>query len=506
MISILAATAAATQERALLPSLRALRGGAVPPESPPTLLRALRTGGSDVVAASSASSELSEWWGEHRTLVLAIAGSLALVAPALRTLPRTAAITAAILVVTLVQMAFDLPPDLVLLEAVVALVGLNVLNMKEALDGFRSEGVVTVAVMCAVAKSVQATGGLQLITKYLLGSPSGYESGLLRMLLAVMAISAFMNNTPVCAMMMPLLNSYAASLGVSSSAFLMPLSFATMLGGTLTMIGSSTNLVAANAAHKHDPTFNMKVFDISGIGAINGLAGVAYMVLFGRKLLPATFPTGPPPAKQGGASSGSVPAPRGAVRLWLTLGLITATMTVAAQEPKALLPVALGVLCIFVRVGCLSLKEAWSAVNGPVLLSIALSFALGEAIKKSELAAIVANKIVALVAPYGQLALLFAIYFVAILVGAVISNNAVVALMFPVVVRICDGAGIDWKPALYTLTLAASASFSTPVSYQTNLMVASEANYSFGDFLKFGLPLQLVCMLATVPACLWLAK
>jgi len=190
----------------------------------------------------------------------------------------------------------------------------------------------------------------------------------------------------------------------------------------------------------------------------------------------------------------------------VTLALITTTMTIASQKPKALLPIALGCLCVLVRLGCLTLKEAWSAVNGPVLLSIALSFALGAAIKKSDLASIVATHIVSLVAPYGTLALLFAIYFVAIVIGAVISNNAVVALMFPIVVRICDGAGISWKPGLYALTLAASASFSTPVSYQTNLMVASSANYAFGDFLKFGLPLQLVCMLATVPACMFLAK
>jgi len=141
-----------------------------------------------------------------------------------------------------------------------------------------------------------------------------------------------------------------------------------------------------------------------------------------------------------------------------------------------------------------------------VLLSIALSFALGKAIDKSELASIAAARIVQLVAPYGQLALLFAVYFVAICIGAIISNNAVVVLMFPVIVRVCEGAGISWRPALYALTMAASASFSTPVSYQTNLMVAGAADYSFNDFLRFGLPLQLVCMLATVPACYMLFK
>jgi len=202
----------------------------------------------------------------------------------------------------------------------------------------------------------------------------------------------------------------------------------------------------------------------------------------------------------------AAPPPRGTARLWITLVLIAITMTVASQAPAALLPMALGCLCVLVRLGCMTLKEAWTAVNGPVLLSIALSFALGEAIKKSDLASIVAGSIVSVVAPYGNLALLFAIYFVAILIGAVISNNAVVALMFPIVVRICEQAGVSWKPALYALTLAASASFSTPVSYQTNLMVAADAGYSFGDFLKFGVPLQLVCMLATVPACMVLAK
>ena len=451
------------------------------------------------MTASSPAAPLGAFWDEHGKLILAVAGSLALAFPTLRSLPRPAAVTASVLIVALVQMAFDLPPDLVLMEAVLLLVGAKVLSMKDALDGFRSEGVVTVGVMCAVAKAVQTTGGLRLIAKTLLGTPKGYEAALLRMTLAVMAISAFMNNTPVCAMMMPILSQWATTVGATPGALLMPLSFATMLGGTLTMIGSSTNLVAANAAAAYSPGFAMNVFDISAIGAVNALAGTAYMVLFGRHLLPK--PIEAPVAATSTQAAADPPPPRGAMRLWLTLGLIGTLMTLAAQSPKALLPMALGVLCILVRTGCLSLKEAWSAVNGPVLISIALSFALGEAIRKSELAGMIATQIVGVVAPYGELALLFAIYFVAILIGAVISNNAVVALMFPIVVRICDSAGMDWKKALYVLMLAASASFSTPVSYQTNLMVANEANYSFADFAKFGLPLQLVCMLATVPAC-----
>ena len=258
-------------------------------------------------------------------------------------------------------------------------------------------------------------------------------------------------------------------------------------------------------AMAYDPTFSMKVFDITPIGLINAAAGIAYMVLSGRQLLPKPVSV-PLVVKSGKKDAVTPPPPRGGIRLWLTLGMIGTLMTLAAQQPRALLPMALACLCIFIRLGCLTLKEAWAAVNGPVLLSIALSLALGEAISKSKLADVVASQIVSLVAPYGHLALLFAIYSVGISIGAVISNNAVVALMFPIVVKTCDGAGISWKPALYALTLAASASFSTPVSYQTNLMVASECGYTFTDFLKFGMPLQLVCMLATVPACLMLAK
>ena len=371
LLVLLATADAAPPRPALRPSQR--------PAPSPTQIVALSR-----VPASPPSSPLALFWSKHGTLVATLVGSLVVLAPSLRKLPRQAALTATVLVVALVQMAFDKPPDMVLLEAVIALVGLNVLSMKEALDGFRAEGVVTVGVMCAVAKSVQTTGGVNLMGKYLLGSPKVYEMALLRMTVAVMAISAFMNNTPVCAMMIPILNEWAATVGVTPGSLLMPLSFATMLGGTLTMIGSSTNLVAANVAATHDPSFAMNVFDISAIGAINALAGTAYMVLGSRYLLPKPIMAPTKSAAADAAPSKLQPPPRGPVRLWLTLGLIGTLMTMAARQPKVLLPMAFACLCILVRAGCLTIKEAWSAVNGPVLLSIALSFALGEAIRKSE--------------------------------------------------------------------------------------------------------------------------
>ena len=154
-----------------LPALQKLRGGVSPLQSLPS------PAALHAAAPEKQLSSLQSWWSDNSSLILAICGALALLTPTLRSLPKMASITAGILVIALVQMAFDLPPDLVLLEAVVALVGLKVITMKDALDGFRSEGVVAVGVMTAVAKGIQVTGGLQLITKYLLGTPKGCECG-----------------------------------------------------------------------------------------------------------------------------------------------------------------------------------------------------------------------------------------------------------------------------------------------------------------------------------------
>ena len=329
-------------------------------------------------AVAATTGTVSGVWGEHKALLLSTAATLALLAPVLLRLPRKAGITAAVLVVALLQMAFDMPPDQVLLEASVVLCLTGILSMKDVLEGFSSDGVVAVGVMCAVAKGVQCTGGLELLARVLLGRPRGHMWAMVRLLLPVLAISAFMNNTPVCAMFMPIVSSWASSLGIPATQMLMPLSFATMLGGTLSLIGSSTNIVAAGVANKQalldvakgGAPFSMGMFDILPVGLINAAAGCAYMVLAGRPLLPGGDYVPPAAPAAGEARAAAAPPPRGAVRMWLALAALSATMAIASQQPKQLILVALACLCAFVRTGCMELSDAWRAVNGPVRVRV----------------------------------------------------------------------------------------------------------------------------------------
>lgn len=157
--------------------------------------------------------------GSSARVMMAMMISLTVLSPVLVTLPAKAAITAALLVIAVVQMAFDGRPEQVLLEAVVLLVATGVITIKQAVHGFSSEGVVSVAVMTVLAKGVQSTGGLQLITRLLLGSPSTYIEALLRMLVATLSISAFLNNTPVVAMLMPVVVDWAQTIGLDKQGF-----------------------------------------------------------------------------------------------------------------------------------------------------------------------------------------------------------------------------------------------------------------------------------------------
>jgi len=183
----------------------------------------------------------------------------------------------------------------------------------------------------------------------------------------------------------------------------------------------------------------------------------------------------------------------------LVLGVIAA---VIIGEVVGLVPIHLGALmgCVVVcAAGCLTTREAYDSIEWPVLFLIYAMLAAGLALDRTGAASWLAQGLISLVAPLASeemrpLVVLGAVYLVTTILTEILSNNAVAALMIPIVLVIADELGVDSRPYIVAATFAASAAFATPIGYQTNTYVYGVGGYKFGDFVKIGVPLNLICM------------
>ena len=161
----------------------------------------------------------------------------------------------------------------------------GILAPVDVLAGFANEGVITIAALFIVAAGLQETGFLQIISHYLLGNTRSIISAQNRIIWPSAAISAFMNNTPVVAIMMPAIDEWARRSGMSISRLLIPLSFASILGGTCTLIGTSSNLIVHGWLISELGHPGLGLFGISKIGIPIALFGLGFILIAGRWLL-----------------------------------------------------------------------------------------------------------------------------------------------------------------------------------------------------------------------------
>ncbi len=178
-----------------------------------------------------------------------------------------------------------LTPDVILVGAVVVLLATGVLTTPESLAGLANEGVVTVAILFIVAAAVQETGGVDWIGRKVLGRPKSLRMGVTRLVLPVAGLSAFVNNTPLVAMLIPAVTDYSRKSQIPASKLMIPLSYAAVLGGVMTLIGTSTNLVVQGMLIQSTGK-GMGMFDISWVGVPVAIVGVLYLVFFSPWLLP----------------------------------------------------------------------------------------------------------------------------------------------------------------------------------------------------------------------------
>ena len=539
--------------------------------------------------------------------------------------------------------------------AMIILMLLKIITIEEALKGFADPSVGTIAVLFIAAAAIKETGILEQITRKILRVPSNIYIALSIFLPIVVILSAFTNNTPIVLIFITMLQSWSIKTGLPLNQMLMPLSFSSILGGTCTIIGTSTNLVVQGLASRLPIPITLEFFEIAMVGVPLAVVGVVYMVILSKWMLPDItakrkyipiasimykVPTGsnhigktieaaglnkisgtrlvrynsnhlePRVTRQDNfaiptsdttmekddllyyvgvpecikgisglntdstdittiavfeckinpdadiissdyfseqyncrilavnrdgkmimvtdikpddiviVESGYVflhymrftyfqsitetlPLKQKAKAHWLKLlhpwivTVLFITMIVLTITNISSLFASAGVvICVFIAIQLLNWTEAITSINADIIILIASSFSLSVALTKTTVSQRIAGILIGFNSGgvYGQL---LGIYLITNLLSAVLSNVAAASIMFPIVIDIANTTGLNIKAALYTLMIASSYAFLTPIGYQTNLMVQDEGGYTWGDFLKFGAPLTIIYLLLT---------
>jgi len=560
------------------------------------------------------------------------------------------------------------PPDLLFLAASTVLAVIGIITPAEAFAGFSNTGMLTVATLFVVVAGLRETGVLDFIGHHVLGRAKSERGVLARLAAVVLPLSAFLNNTPIVAMFVPVVMDWSRRNQISPSRLLIPLSYLAILGGTCTLIGTSTNLVI-NGLMIENGLPGMHLFEIGMIGLPYALIGIAYLFLGGLLLLPerkelleqlretrreylAEMQVQPgcrligQTIEQGGLRQlpglflieidrdGQILAPVGpddiiktndklvftgivssiielekiprlvpiadpdyevsprkqrkrrlceavisenspligktirdadfratygaavvavhrsgkrvekkigdiALRTGDTLLLQTQTHFLRAyrHDPAfylvsdvddwrpirldrawiaillfvclivlmttGLVPIVLSATLtavLMVALGCISSGDAHRSVEWQVLITIAAAFGVGTALQNSGAATAIATTLVESTREWGPIAAIAVIYVLGSIMTELITNNAAAVLMFPFCLETARLYGVNPRPFLIALILSASASFMTPIGYQTNMMVYGPGGYRFSDFLRIGTPLNL--LLGIVAVCL----
>lgn len=198
----------------------------------------------------------------------------------------------AVIVLMVAAMARNLASDLIMLGAVALFLAAGLFSKAfpdagRLLSGLGNEAVVTVAVLYVVVAGLRRTGAMALVTRPLLGNPRSVFAAQTRLMVPVAALSALLNNTPIVAMYLPVVSDLSKRTGIAASKLFLPLSYATILGGTCTLIGTSTNMVIYGLYVAETGNHSaMGMFDIAWVGVPCALLGIGFLLATSRWLLP----------------------------------------------------------------------------------------------------------------------------------------------------------------------------------------------------------------------------
>ena len=399
--------------------------------------------------------------------------------------------------------------DVAALSGAAALLLMGVIRPVEVQGAFASPAVIALACLFVIAYAIELSGLLGLLIRQ--ATKLCARMGALGLWLVIVlcgGASAFLNNTPIVVLAAPVVKDVATSLNLSPKRFLIPLSYITIMGGACTLIGTSTNLLVNDMARNAgQPVFGM--FEITPVALIIAAVGGLYLFLIGGRLLAGQTDEDAdvhgPHEQTGDGNMGDIDlfavdrpfdVRRASISIIVFVGVIVAAALGIA--PIAASAFAGAVILILMRV--ISPEEAYSGLRPEVLLLIAGMVVVGLSIEVTGLAASGTALLIDFIRPFGPLVALAILYGVTLFATELLSNAAVAVLITPVAVALAESLGVDPRPFLIGVMMAASAAFATPFGYQTNVLVFQVGKYKYMDFVRVGVPLNLVTWVAGVVA------
>ncbi len=515
--------------------------------------------------------------------------------------PNSAILVILGIIAMLLILIFDkMRPGFTILSVAIIFMALGIISPEELLAGFSNKEMITVALLFLVGEGVRRSGALtHAIRQILPAQKSSVWRVLLRMLPSISAMSMMINNTAVVIIFAPIVKRWARRVGAPATKLLIPLSYATILGGMCTLIGTSTNMVV-NGMMISSGFKGFSMFEIGQVGAIIAGVGLLYLIIFSNFLLPDEKER---KAEEGSAIDGidevesessNSDENGGAKKTHTVEIMLTArfpgigrsmseysfhrqygakieavrhggeeinikgkrhiyevgdTLILDADgdfakiwgETSAFYIVASSVdedlfgstessdsqkwlgfsLLIFLVVGAtvggslggskfdifplaaivtvfmaiariFPVKRYTKFISWDILIAIAAAFAINKAMSNSGVNDLIAGGIIDFSSKFGTIGVMATLYIVTMLLTELITNNAAVAVAFPIAMSLAVQLGVDPKPLFVTICIAASASFSSPIGYQTNLIVQGMGGYKFSDYIKIGFVLNII--------------
>ena len=398
--------------------------------------------------------------------------------------------------------------DIVALAGAAFLLITGVVRPVEVQAAFASPAIVALASLFVIAYAMELSGLLDALIRRAVALCKRIGTAGIWVLIGLAGSgSAFLNNTPIVVLTAPVVRDVAKSLKRSPKCYLMPLSYAAVLGGCCTLIGTSTNLLVNDMAMTAgQPRFG--IFEITPVGLAVAVSGGLYLMLFSTRLIEggkqkAEIAEAVPettvfkgPGLEGGIIGHVKPfakrvelRPLAAV---VSSGIFVAVIAAAALNvaPIAACAFAGAVLLILLRV--ITADEAYQGLRPEVLMLIAGMIVLGIALDVTGLAGSATQALLGSMENMSPLLALIILYGATLVATEILSNATVAVLFTPVAVSMGEAFAVSPRPFLVAVMIAGSAAFATPFGYQTNAIVYQMGGYNYLDFVKVGLPLNLI--------------